>query len=88
MNWNIVSEGGWHFSFLMNSTGIRKKLLSFAHAEFSGNEFSSLRAIENKVNQKKDLFDRNYEYKKIEINELFPDYILKNKIRFKDFIIS
>ena len=88
INWNIIYEGGWHFSFLMNSKNIRKKLLSFAHSEFSGNEFSSLDSIENKINLQKDLFGRNYEYKKIEIDELFPDYILQNRTKFKDFIID
>jgi beta-1,4-mannosyl-glycoprotein beta-1,4-N-acetylglucosaminyltransferase len=88
MNWNIIDEGGWHFSFLMNSMDIRKKLLSFAHSEFSSDEFSSLSAIENKINKNKDLFDRNYEYKKVEIDELFPDYILRNKRKFEDFIVS
>ena len=88
MNWNIINDGGWHFSFLMNSTNIRKKLLSYAHSEFSGNEFSSINAIEDKIIQKKDLFNRNYEYKKIEINELFPDYISQNQKKFKDFIAS
>ena len=86
VNWNIIEDGGWHFSFLMDSADIRKKLLSFAHSEFSGEKFSSLKAIENKINQKKDLFERNYEYKKVEINELFPEYILQNKRKFEDFI--
>ena len=88
INWNIVNEGGWHFSFLMNSTNIRKKLLSYAHAEFSGNKFSSLSAIENKISQKKDLFGRGYKFQKVVINKLFPDYILNNKKNFKDFIIG
>ena len=87
VNWNIIEDGGWHFSFLMDSADIRKKLLSFAHSEFSGEKFSSLKAIENKINQKKDLFERNYEYKKVEINELFPEYILQNKRKFEDFIV-
>ena len=39
------------------------------------------------IEQKKDLFGRNHIYTKIEIDESFPEYIRKNILKFKEYII-
>ena len=31
IKWNIIQNGGWHFSFLMNADQISNKIKSFAH---------------------------------------------------------
>ena len=36
---------------------------------------------------KKDIFDRKITYKKVEIDDSFPKYIIENKEKFKDWII-
>ena len=33
--WNIIRNGGWHFSFLMKPSEIKNKIKSFAHDEFN-----------------------------------------------------
>ena len=43
--------------------------------------------IEERINNGKDLFNRSFEYKKIEIDESFPKYILENKAIFEEWII-
>ncbi len=43
--------------------------------------------MRQRIERKKDIIDRNYSYKKIEINDEFPDYILKNKDKLSDWII-
>ena len=35
LSWNIVENGGWHFSFVMSNINIKKKIESFAHNEFN-----------------------------------------------------
>ena len=30
---------------------------------------------------------KEYIYEKVELNEQFPDYVLKNKLKFKDWIL-
>jgi len=42
--------------------------------------------ISNKSNEKKDLFDRGYNFEVIEIDNTFPEYIRKNKEKFREFI--
>jgi len=83
----IIEDGGWHFSFLKTPELIQKKINSFAHQEFNEEKFTNLDLIKNRLNSNKDIFDRNYSYKKIEINNEFPDYILKNKDKLSDWII-
>ena len=86
-NLQLIYNGGWHFSFLKNPESKSKKIKSYAHQELNREEFTNLDSINQKIERKKDIFDRNYSYKKIEINNEFPDYILKNKDKLSDWII-
>jgi len=83
----IILDGGWHFSFLKNYNLIQKKIKSFAHQEFNKESLTNIKQIKKRINSGKDIFDRHYRYKKIEINEHFPEYIFKNQIKFKDWIL-
>ena len=65
LRWNIIEEGGWHFSFVMNNTDIKKKIESFAHSEFNKSEFVDILNIERNINLRKDLFGRPFTFVKI-----------------------
>jgi len=83
----IINDGGWHFSFLKNPENISKKIKSFAHQEYNNLVFSDLDKIKKRVDSGKDLFDRDINYKAIEIDNSFPEYIQKNKEKLSDWII-
>ena len=83
----IILDGGWHFSFLKDFNLIKKKIKSFAHQEFNNEFFTDINQIEKRINSGADIFERKYEYKKINIDSQFPDYILRNKIKFKEWIL-
>ena len=87
IKWNVVKSGGWHFSFLMNADQIKLKLASYAHAEFNNQNFNDLDKINYSIKNNIDLFNRDYDYKKINFDESFPKYILNNKEKFKDWIL-
>tara|TARA_B110000914_G_C15396300_1_gene414943 strand:- start:121 stop:924 length:804 start_codon:yes stop_codon:yes gene_type:complete len=80
-------EGGWHFSYLQKPSDIVKKIKSFSHGEFNRNNFIDEKKIEEKIINNEDIFERGYKLKKIEIDKTFPNYILKNKLYLKDWII-
>ncbi len=82
----VFENAGWHFNNLMSPENISLKMKSFVHAEFSGDEFSSLEVVRNKINNKLDLFNRGYVYKVVDIDENYPKYILNNLEKFKNFI--
>ena len=82
----IINNGGWHFNNLMSAEDISLKLKTFAHSEFSGEEFSSVKIIKEKINKKIDLFNRGHTYEILNLDKKLPNYILKNLDKFKDYI--
>ena len=83
----IFKNAGWHFNNLMSPEDISLKLRTFAHKEFSGDKFSSVEIIKDKINKKIDLFNRGHAYKAIDIDNNFPKYILDNLEKFKNYIV-
>ena len=83
----IFDEGGWHFNNLMEPEEISKKLKTYAHTEYSNEIYSSSNIIREKIKNKIDLFDRGEIYKKVDIDETFPKYLINNITEFKNFII-
>ena len=83
----LIFNGGWHFSFLKKPKDISKKIKVYAHQEFYKDEFVDEDKIAKRIQNSQDLFDREFQYKKIEIDESFPEYIVKNKTMYKEWII-
>ena len=83
----LIYDGGWHFSFLKNPKGISKKIKSYSHSEYNKPEFTDENKIEERIKKRMDIFDRNYKYEKIKLDDTFPEYILEQKNRYKDWII-
>ena len=44
--------------------------------------------IKKKIEEGKDIFDRHFNLKKINIDSSFPEYIVKNRKNLKNWIIS
>ena len=70
----------------MTPENISKKLRTFAHTEYSHESYSAPDVIKTKIKNKKDLFNRGYDYIKVELDNSFPKYLLQNKDFYKDFI--
>ena len=83
----IIFDGGWHFSFLKSPKDISKKIKSYSHSEFNKPEFTDEKKIEERIKNRTDIFDRNYEYKKISLDSSFPKYLLDNINKFENWII-
>ena len=83
----LIGESGWHFSFLKDPETIQKKINSYAHQEFNTPEFKDIKNIKERIENRVDLFNRNINYNVVELDNSFPDYILKNKDKFKEWIV-
>ena len=83
----IIDNGGWHFSFLKDPESIKKKIVAYSHQEYNTKEFTNIDYIEKKISAGEDLFKRNIKYKVIDIDNTFPEYIVKNKDMFKNWIL-
>ena len=83
----LIYDGGWHFSFLKNPKGISKKIQSYSHSEYNKSIYTDEKKIAERINNRIDIFDRNFKYAKIDIDGTFPKYILENINKYKDWII-
>ena len=84
----VFNNGGWHFNNIMSPEEISLKLKTFAHSEYSLNEFTNLDYIKKKIEDRQDLFGRGHQYKKVKLDNTFPDFLIQNKDYFKKFIIE
>ncbi len=87
LNWNVVEDGGWHFSFVMSNSDIKKKIESFAHSEFNAFEFTNIENIEKNISSKKDLFGRPFKFVKIEDEKDLPEYLIRNKDKYANLFV-
>ena len=83
----IFQEGGWHFNNLYDLQTISQKLKVFPHTEFSTKKYSEINTIKKKIENLEDLFERGHIYKKVDIDNSYPGYILKNLNLFKNHIL-
>lgn len=83
----IINNGGWHFSYLLTPKAIQRKIKTFAHTEFNKKKYTDIKTIKSRIESKRDLFGRKIYFKKVLINKNFPEYIRKNKKKFKNWII-
>ena len=86
-NFQIIENGGWHFAYLQSKENISKKIKSFAHGEFNKQNLTNPEIINEKIIKGKDIFDREISYKKVQIDNSFPKYIVDNKEKLKEWII-
>ena len=85
-NLKIIKDGGWHFSFLYDVDGIIRKISSFQHIEYDKDEYKNKETIIKKIREGKDVFNRNFLFKKIKIDEKFPKFIIENKDTYRNWI--
>ena len=83
----LFNNAGWHFSYLLTPQEIEKKFKSLAETSWDNEKFSNLDIIKKKISDKVDLFGRGHVYNKVDIDDSYPDYILNNKKKLKDWII-
>ncbi len=86
-NIQIIRDGGWHFSYLQSPDKIIKKITSFSHGERNKPEFTNIKSIEEKIKNQQNIFDLGFTYKKVDLDNTFPKYIIENKDKFKEWII-
>jgi len=87
IKWNIIQNGGWHFSYIMNPNEISEKIKSFSHAEYNLDKYTNIKIIENKLSKGLDLFNRNQSYQKVELDSSFPKSFFENKNKFDKWFL-
>ena len=62
------------------------KMKAYGHGELNTEKFTDVKYIKEKIENGIDFFS-DIPLKKINLDSSFPDYILKNKEKFREFII-
>ncbi|MBN1816753.1 MAG: hypothetical protein JW828_05300 [Sedimentisphaerales bacterium] len=84
---NMVSQGGWHFSYLGGVEAIRDKIAAFSHTECNRPQFTNAEHMESCLAESRDLFYRiGCDYKVIPLDESFPRYLVEHQDRFAPLI--
>ena len=92
---NIIEFGGWHFCNLKTAEELLHKYKNLCETndpyifkEKIDKKYLIVEEIEKKINLGKDIIGRDETYKKIEVDNSFPNYILKNIKLYKNWIID
>ena len=86
-NIEVLDEGGWHFNNLYTVEKISQKIKASPHQEFNDHKFYDEKTINNKITQLKDLYGRNHQYKKVVIDDTYPNFFLENLNKLDDYIL-
>ena len=91
---NIVEDGGWHFCNLKNPKELLYKYQNLCETndpyifkEKIDEKYLKIDEITKRIENGKDIIGRDDSFKKVDINYKFPNYILQNKIKYKDWIV-
>ena len=83
-----IKDGGWHFNNILPPEAISLKLKTFAHSEFSEKRYSDIEIIRSKIEKRIDLFERGHQYEKVKLDNTFPEYLITNYDRYKNYILE
>ena len=84
----VLKNGGWHFSFMNSPEKIKLKIQSYTHKEYDNNEIANLDNIKRKIEDKKDIFNRDIKLKKESLDSSYPEYLIKNHIKYKNYLLD
>ena len=89
-----IKDGGWHFCNLKTPEALLFKYQNLCEYKDDYIFFGSIdekylksEVIKENIKNKKDLIGRNEVFKKINIDKNYPDYLLNNINKYKDWIV-
>ena len=91
---NIIEDGGWHFCNLKTPENLLYKYKNLCETndpynfkESIDEKYLNVEHISKKINEGRDLIGREDIYRKISFDESFPDYLIKHKENYKNWIV-
>ena len=83
----IIENGGWHFAYINTPKLIVNKIQSFCHGELATAENKDINIIKSRLSKYIDPIEPDHKLEKIKLDHKFPDWIIKNKKKFKKWIV-
>jgi beta-1,4-mannosyl-glycoprotein beta-1,4-N-acetylglucosaminyltransferase len=78
-DFEIIKNGGWHFSWLKSTDNIILKIKSYAHTEYNIPLFKNKKYISKCIKNHVSFFNVQEKLQRQNINASFPNYIKNNK---------
>lgn len=83
-----IKNAGWHFTYLGGFDMVKYKIRSFAHQEYNGDYYINDKRLLRLISDGLDIFERGYKYKIVNIDNSFPDYVVKNRKKYEHLILK
>jgi beta-1,4-mannosyl-glycoprotein beta-1,4-N-acetylglucosaminyltransferase len=81
---SIITNAGWHFTYLGGEHQIKTKINSFSHQEHNTQYVRD--NIKNFIDLNVDIFGRSNSYQIVPLDDSYPKYILDNKEKYSHLI--
>ncbi len=92
---NIIDDGGWHFCNLKDSEKLLYKYKNLCETddphvfkEKIDQKFLNIEEIEKRMKRGLDIIGRDELYKRINLDERFPDYLVNKQKELSDWIVD
>lgn len=84
----ILSNGGWHFSYVGGIAQIIKKIESISHFEHDIHKLKDKKLILTKIKNGENIFPGQPKVRYVQLDNSFPKYLVKNKRKFEKLIMN
>ena len=91
---NIIEDGGWHFCNLKTPENLLYKYKNLCETndpihfkESIDPKYLKLEEVKKRVVSGEDIIGRKDNFIKVKLDNSFPEYLTKNKVNYKDWII-
>ena len=92
---NIIDDGGWHFCNLKDPDKLLYKYKNLCETndpyifkEKIDEKYLNVEEIKKRIKEGKDIIGREEKYEAIDLDGRFPEFILKNKKLYQDWLID
>ena len=82
----VLPDAGWNFSYLGGPVKIVEKIEAICHREVDTPEFKNLKHLTDKIAAGDDIYNRNQKVTYVPIDGTYPQHILDNLEKYKDYI--
>jgi len=86
--YKTFDNAGWHFTYMKTPSGIRQKIKDFSHTEFNLSKYNEIKLIEYRIKNLIDPYERKYFLERVEIDESYPEYIIKSQDKYAHLILD
>lgn len=80
-----IQNAGWHLTYFMTAEDIKNKIQSFAHSEFDTPYYTDTVRIQNCIDNKVDIYERNdHKFEVVDPDSYFPEEFLEKFTAWKE----